>query len=87
MNDSRRTPLWLPACYLALILACLIPASGIAFNSVTVIWGVPAAILWLTGCFLGFAVLSIVAYLKVFLPWCQDEHAADSDAVTDGRRG
>ena len=73
MNDSSRTPLWLPACYILLILACLVPALGLAFNSTSMIWGVPAAILWLTGCFLGFTALSIVAYRIVFLPWCRDE--------------
>ncbi|MCZ6692103.1 MAG: hypothetical protein O7H41_21160 [Planctomycetota bacterium] len=58
-----------------LILLTLLPATGMIFNSSSLVLGVPVSILWLSGCFVAMAALTVIGYLTVFRP-----HRARIDA-------
>ena len=58
--------------YIIMLVLSFLPATGIAFNSVRFIIGIPVTIVWLSFCFMGFVILSIVGYKKVFMPWSKE---------------
>ncbi len=78
-RNFRRRNGWLLAAYLAIAVACLLPAFGVAFNSARLVAGVPLSVLWLTVCFTAQAVMTCVAYRTIFRLWCEEV-----DGTTNG---
>ncbi len=60
-------------CYLVISACCFLPALGIAFNSPELILGIPMSVLWLTGCFVALAALTVAGYILVFRHWSGDD--------------
>ena len=71
--------------YLMLTAGCILPATGIAFNSSRLVLGIPLSILWLLVCFFALVVVSVVAYPRLFVPWGR-EISSDSDRIEEVRR-
>ena len=68
---KRRNSLLL-GMYAALSVFCILPATGVAFNSSSPVLGVPVSVLWLGGCFFALSALTVVGYFAVFKPWSQE---------------
>lgn len=67
------------ASYAIISVLALLPVLGIAFNSSTLIAGIPLPVVWLTACFGSHVVLCCVGYITVFRHW-----AAEIDSTATG---
>ena len=80
----RRRNRALLVAYIIVLIACLLPAFGIAFNSNSLVIGIPISVAWLTICFSTLAIITALAYRFVFSLWHEDIDTQESQPASKG---